>query len=104
MRFRATEKGRGGPIVKIRSKYSSSLSRAAISDFVFWIFIHLFSVNAHLLRLDIYSLDIWPLKPNIFIHLMRKYVRSLDLYNIYLFGPRLVPTFVIAAIVWLLGP
>ena len=63
-------------------------------------------MNAHLLHLDIYSLDIWPYTQpqHIYIHLMRKYVRSLDLYNIDLFGPRLVPTFVIAAIVWLLGP
>ena len=59
------------------------------------------SVNAHLLHLDIYSLDIWPLNPNIFIHLMlNKYVRPLDLWK-YLFIR--VPTFVIAAIVWLLG-
>ena len=59
------------------------------------------SVNAHLLHLDIYSLDIWPLNPNIFIHLMlNKYVRPPNLWKCLFIR---VLTFVVAAIVWLLG-
>ena len=52
-------KGQVGPIAA--SKYSQNihhLFHAAISDFMFWIFIHLSSVDDHLPHLDIYSLDI----------------------------------------------
>ena len=88
MRFGASEKGRGGR--REGADRQNTLKIFIISftpQYLISCFGYLFtsSVNAHLLHLDIYSLDIWPLKPNIFIHLMRKYVRSLNL-NIYLFG------------------
>ena len=68
-----------------------------------WISIH--SIFGHPLNPNKYMYILLYTQPeHIYIHLMRKYVRSLNPYNIYLFGPRLVPTFVIAAIVWLLGP
>ena len=87
MRFGVGEKGRRDR----SSKYAQNIHHLFHArQYLISCFGYLFtssSVNVHLLNLDIYSLNIWPLNPNIFIHLMRKYVRSLNLFVfIYLFG------------------